>query len=95
MSFKDDSLIGLVIDQINYDQEMGQQDALYDFLDHIGREQMIDYLSQTQDALYDFLDHIGREQMIDYLSQTRLDFAMEQGVIDESEYMMRKWGDES
>jgi hypothetical protein len=72
MSFKDDSLIGLVIDQINYDQEMGQQDALYDFL-----------------------DHIGREQMIDYLSQTRLDFAMEQGVIDESEYMMRKWGDES
>jgi hypothetical protein len=72
MSFKDDSLIRLVIDQINYDQEMGQQDALYDFL-----------------------DHIGREQMIDYLSQTRLDFAMEQGVIDESEYMMRKWGDES
>jgi hypothetical protein len=72
MSFKNDSLIRLVIDQINYDQEMGQQDALYDFL-----------------------DHIGREQMIDYLSQTRLDSAMEQGVIDESEYMMRKWGDES
>lgn len=72
MSFKNDSLIRLVIDQINYDQEMGQQDALYDFL-----------------------DHIGREQMIDYLSQTRLDFAMEQGVIDESEYMMRKWGDQS
>lgn len=72
MSYKDDSLIEIVLDQINSDQECGQIEALYDFL-----------------------DHIGREQMIDYLSQTRLDFAMEQGIIDESEYMMRKWGDQS
>jgi len=48
MSFSDDNLIEIVLDQINSDQETGQVEALYDFIDLIGREQMINYLSQTR-----------------------------------------------
>jgi hypothetical protein len=44
MSFKDDELIELVIEQINSDQETGQIEALYDFIDLIDREEMIIYL---------------------------------------------------
>ena len=44
MSFKDDELIELVIEQINSDQETGQLEALYDFIDLIDREEMIIYL---------------------------------------------------
>ena len=44
MSFKDDDLIELVIEQINSDQENGQLEALYDFIDLIDREDMIIYL---------------------------------------------------
>ena len=44
MSFQNDDLIELVIEQINSDQENGQDEALYDFLDLIDRKSMIEYL---------------------------------------------------
>ena len=44
MSFQDDDLIELVIEQINSDQETGQLEALFDFIDLIDREEMIRYL---------------------------------------------------
>ena len=44
MSLEDDELIELVIEQINSDQETGQLEALYDFIDLIDREEMIIYL---------------------------------------------------
>jgi len=44
MSFKDDDLIELVIEQIISDQENGQLEALYDFIDLIDREDMVRYL---------------------------------------------------
>jgi len=44
MSFQDDDLIELVIEQINSDQENGQIEALYDFIDLIDREDMVRYL---------------------------------------------------
>ena len=47
MSFQDDNLIELVIEQINSDQESGQVEALYDFLDLIDRKSMIEYLGIT------------------------------------------------
>ena len=47
MSFQDDDLIELVIEQINSDQENGQVEALYDFLDLIDRKSMIEYLGIT------------------------------------------------
>jgi len=43
MRLEDDELIELVIEQINSDQQTGQP-ALYDFIDLVGREQMIIYL---------------------------------------------------
>ena len=47
MSFQDDDLIEIVIEQINSDQESGQLEALYDFLDLIDRKSMIEYLGIT------------------------------------------------
>ena len=47
MSFQDDDLIELVIEQINSDQESGQVEALYDFIDLIDRKSMIEYLGIT------------------------------------------------
>jgi hypothetical protein len=47
MSLQDDDLIELVIEQINSDQENGQVEALYDFLDLIDRKSMIEYLGIT------------------------------------------------
>jgi len=47
MSFQDDDLIEIVIEQINSDQESGQVEALYDFLDLIDRKSMIEYLGIT------------------------------------------------
>ena len=44
MSFQDDDLIELVIEQIISDQENGQLEALYDFIDLIDREDMVRYL---------------------------------------------------
>lgn len=46
MSFKDDDLIELVLEQINRDQENLQLEALYDFIDLIDREEMIIYLGK-------------------------------------------------
>ena len=47
MSLQDDDLIELVIEQINSDQECGQVEALYDFIDLIDRKSMVEYLGIT------------------------------------------------
>ena len=43
-----EALLDLVLEQIDSDREMGDVEALYDFLDIIPREQLIDYLSMTR-----------------------------------------------
>jgi hypothetical protein len=43
-----EALLDLVLDQIDSDREMGDVEALYDFLDIIPRAQLIDYLSMTR-----------------------------------------------
>ena len=43
-----DSLIELVVDQIQADIEMGDQEALYDFLSRMPRPYLINYLGNTR-----------------------------------------------
>ena len=43
-----EALLDLVLEQIDSDREMGDLEALYDFLDIIPRDQLIDYLSMTR-----------------------------------------------
>ena len=43
-----EELLELVLEQIDSDREMGDVEALYDFLDIVPREQLIDYLSMTR-----------------------------------------------
>ena len=43
-----EELLELVLEQIDSDREMGDVEALYDFLDIIPRDQLIDYLSMTR-----------------------------------------------
>ena len=43
-----EALLELVLEQIDSDREMGDLEALYDLLDIIPREQLIDYLSMTR-----------------------------------------------
>ena len=43
-----EALLDLVLEQIDSDRDMGQVEALYDFLDIIPRAQLIDYLSMTR-----------------------------------------------
>ena len=43
-----EALLDLVLEQIDSDREMGDLEALYDFLDCIPRDQLIDYLSMTR-----------------------------------------------
>ena len=46
-TIRDNDLIELVIEQIKSDHETGQLEALYDFIDLIDREDMIEYLGIT------------------------------------------------
>ena len=43
-----EALLDLVLEQIDSDRAMGDCEALYDFLDIIPRDQLIDYLSCTR-----------------------------------------------
>jgi len=43
-----EELLNLVLEQIDSDRDLGDVEALYDFLDIIPREQLIDYLSMTR-----------------------------------------------
>jgi hypothetical protein len=43
-----EALLDLVLEQIDSDRQMGDVEALYDFLDIIPRAQLIDYLSMTR-----------------------------------------------
>ena len=43
-----EALLDLVIEQIDSDRDMGDCEALYDFLDIIPRAQLIDYLSMSR-----------------------------------------------
>lgn len=53
MEMANDKLIALVVEQMISDYEMGDEAALYDFIDLIPRQQMINYLgySRQQEAV--------------------------------------------